>query len=85
MGAMVNLVHHVLLHAFPELLCYFQLHAHSVCGVGGAVQPVTSILVGIPISLGSDRMPGSSFCMDFYVLDNSSYHWLFGLPLLMAL
>ena len=64
---MVNLVHHVLLHAFPELLCYFQLHTHSVCGVGGAVQPVTSILVGISVSLGSDlcqvaRSAWSSMC-----------------------
>ena len=39
----------------------------------------------MPVSLGSDRTPGSSFCSDFYVLDNPSYHWLFGLPLLAAM
>ena len=83
-GAMVNLVHRGVLHAFPELLQYCQPHAHSVRGVGGAVQLVTSILVGVPVSLGSNRAPGSSFSSDFYVLDIASYHWLFGLPLLAA-
>ena len=41
-------------------------------------------LVGVPVSLGSNRAPGSSFSSDFYVLDIASYHWLFGLPLLAA-
>lgn len=49
------------------------------------MQPVTSILVGVPISLGSNKAPGSCFSSDFYVLDSPSYHWLFGLPLLAAI
>ena len=49
------------------------------------MQAVTSILVDVPISLGSDQAAGSRFFSDFYVLDSTSYHWLFGLPLLAAI
>ena len=59
-GAMVNLVHRGVLHAFLELLWYCQPHAHSVCWVDCAMQPVTSILVSVPISLGSNCAPGCS-------------------------
>ena len=84
-GSMVNIVYSGVVDTHVGLAQYKQEFTHVVRGVGDKTTKVVYKLVGVPISVGREQVPGSCRRATFYVLDCPTYHWILGLPLLSSI
>lgn len=81
-GAMVNVVYEGVVRVFKELDRYLQPFHHEIIGVGGKRTKIVGKLVNVPIRLGQADNKSEAYTTTFFVVENSEYHWILGLPLL---
>ena len=84
-GAMVNVVYLGVTRVFKELQQYWVDFNHALTGVGGKLTRIVGKLQDVPLCLGGPYKLEEVVPTTFYVVDNDSYHWILGLPLLATI
>lgn len=79
---MVNVVYEGVVRVFKELDRYLHDFHHEIIGVGGKRTKIVGKLVNVPVRLGEASCKDEPYFTNFFVVENSDYHWILGLPLL---